>query len=86
MCEKQFNRQVDKRLSLILNKFLDESNKSNVSNSETDALKCPFFFLWAFDTIEFERFRGWENRGSNQKWELFLSLHRRSDFAKCRVR
>lgn len=44
MCEKQFNRQVDKRLSLILNKFLDESNKSNVSNSETDALKCPFFF------------------------------------------
>lgn len=35
MCEKQFNRQVDKRLSLILNKFLDESNKSNVSNVES---------------------------------------------------
>lgn len=32
MCEKQFNRQVDEQLSLILYKFLDEYNGNKVSN------------------------------------------------------
>ena len=77
-----FHMKVNKPSAIISKRVFD----LHILNQWNGRIKVPVFFLWAFDTIEFERFRGWENRGSNQKWELSLSLHRRSDFAKCRVR
>ena len=72
-----FHTEVNRPSAITSKRVFD---LRNFWTSETDALKCPFF-LMLFDTIEFERFRGWENRGSNQKGALSLILHRRSDWS-----
>ena len=68
--------KVNKPSAIISKRVFD----LHILNQWNGRIKVPVF-LWAFDTIEFERFRGWENRGSNQKGALSLILHRRSDWS-----